>query len=98
MNRSYYANNYIVFLFSYRKKPIYANIFSFGMECWYLALTLAFIISRLAKFMLTTTFYVGRIDVPVLAQGLLLDMDSLPKVRVADLAIHLCTFYPFLSW
>lgn len=64
----------------YRKKPTYANVFSFALECWYLALTLAFILSRFVKFLVSTGLYVGRIDRPVLADGLIIDMDSLPKV------------------
>mmetsp|Transcript_4756 Transcript_4756/g.11243 ORF Transcript_4756/g.11243 Transcript_4756/m.11243 type:complete len:194 (-) Transcript_4756:499-1080(-) len=44
------------------------------------ALTAAFVLSRLVKFLLATGIYVGRIDRPVLAEGLALDVDSLPRV------------------
>jgi len=64
----------------YRKYPAAANIFGFALECWYLALTVAFILTRLIKFLVATGLYVGRIDRPVLAEGLLLDIDNLPRV------------------
>mmetsp|Transcript_4750 Transcript_4750/g.11211 ORF Transcript_4750/g.11211 Transcript_4750/m.11211 type:complete len:173 (-) Transcript_4750:499-1017(-) len=64
----------------YRKKPALANAFMFCIECWNIALTAAFVLSRLVKFLLATGLYVGRIDRPVLAEGLALDVDSLPRV------------------
>ena len=64
----------------YRKMPAFANAFMFAMECWHIALTVAYVLSRLVKFLLATGLYVGRIDRPVLAEGLALDVDSLPRV------------------
>jgi len=64
----------------YRNYPAAANIFSFSLECWYLALTIGFVFSRLIKFLVVTGLYVGRIDRPVFAEDLLLDIDSLPRV------------------
>mmetsp|Transcript_4749 Transcript_4749/g.11208 ORF Transcript_4749/g.11208 Transcript_4749/m.11208 type:complete len:94 (-) Transcript_4749:781-1062(-) len=64
----------------YRKKPAFANAFLFCLECWNIALTLAFVLSRFAKFFLATSLYGGRMDRPVLAEGLALDIDSLPRV------------------
>merc|ERR1712013_498223 len=60
----------------YRKKPTSANVFGFALECWYLGLTLAFVVTRFVKFLISTALYVGRIDRPVLADGLLLAMDA----------------------
>jgi len=64
----------------YRTKPMFANVFNVALECWALALTLALVAGRLAKFLVITSFYVGRIDRPVLADGLFLQVDMLPLV------------------
>lgn len=64
----------------YRTKPMFANVFNVALECWSLALTLAFVAGRLAKFLVITSFYVGRIDRPVLADGLFVSVDALPVV------------------
>ena len=64
----------------YRKMPAFANAFMFGMECWNIALTAAYVLSRVVKFLVATGLYAGRIDIPVLAEGLALDIDSLPRV------------------
>mmetsp|Transcript_35094 Transcript_35094/g.85006 ORF Transcript_35094/g.85006 Transcript_35094/m.85006 type:complete len:224 (+) Transcript_35094:3020-3691(+) len=64
----------------YRTKPMFANVFNVALECWALALSLAFVAGRLAKFLVITSFYVGRIDRPVLADGLFVQVDKLPLV------------------
>ncbi|CAJ1932922.1 unnamed protein product [Cylindrotheca closterium] len=64
----------------YRSKPMFANVFNVALECWALALTLALVAGRLVKFLVITSFYVGRIDRPVLADGLFLQVDMLPLV------------------
>ena len=74
-----------------------ADIFSFAMECWYLGLTLAFIISRFFKFIISTGLYVGRIDRPVLADGLIFDIDSLPKIFRTNLLATEAHRHPYIE-
>lgn len=69
----------------YRTKPMFANIFCFALECWNLALTLALVAGRLGKFIVLTSFYIGRIDRPVLADGLFLKVDNLPVIFYQNL-------------
>merc|ERR1712013_843132 len=81
----------------YRKKPTSANVFGFALECWYLGLTLAFVVTRFVKFLISTALYVGRIDRPVLADGLLLDMDSLPKIFRQNLLATDAHRHPYIE-
>lgn len=69
----------------YRTRPITANIFSFALESWYLALTIGMVFARMIKFIICAGLYVGRIDRPVLAKGLLIDLDGLPKTFYKNL-------------
>lgn len=81
----------------YRKKPMSSNFFSIAMECWYLGLTLAFMLSRFAKFLVCTALYVGRIDRPVLAEGLVLDLDSMPRVYRQNLLSTESHRHPYIE-
>jgi len=80
----------------YRKMPAFANAFMFCMECWNIALTAAFVLSRVIKFMVATGLYAGRIDRPVLAEGLALDIDSLPRVFRQNLLSAEAHRHPYL--
>jgi hypothetical protein len=81
----------------YRKKPMSSNLFSIAMETWYLGLTLAFMLSRFVKFLLTIGLYVGRIDRPVLADGLVLDLDRLPRVYRQNLLSTESHRHPYIE-
>jgi hypothetical protein len=59
-------------------EAVYAHLWIFLNQSS--ALTAALVLSRLVKFLLVTGIYVGRIDRPVLAEGLALDIDSLPRI------------------
>ena len=80
----------------YRKMPVFANAFMFGLECWNIALTVAFVGARVAKFLVATGLYAGRIDRPVLAEGLALDIDSLPRVFRKNLLSAEAHRHPYL--
>ena len=80
----------------YRKMPAFANAFMFALECWNIALTIAFVLSRVVKFLLATGLYAGRIDRPVLAEGLALDIDSLPRVFRQNLLSAEAHRHPYL--
>lgn len=54
-------------------------------------------LSRLVKFLLATGLYVGRIDRPVLAEGLALDIDSLPRVFRQNLLSAEAHRHPFME-
>ncbi|CAJ1931159.1 unnamed protein product [Cylindrotheca closterium] len=81
----------------YRKMPAFANAFMFCMECWNIALTAAFVLGRLVKFLLATGLYVGRIDRPVLAEGLALDIDSLPRIFRQNLLSAEAHRHPYIE-
>ena len=76
--------------------PAFANAFMFALECWNIALTIAFVLSRVVKFLLATGLYAGRIDRPVLAEGLALDIDSLPRVFRQNLLSAEAHRHPYL--
>jgi hypothetical protein len=62
----------------YRTKPWTSNAVGFAMECWNLALTSLFVVSRVAKALILVVLYVGRMDKPFLATDLIFDADLLP--------------------
>ena len=53
----------------YRRQPGCANVMLVLLECWSLGLTVGTMLVRFVKLILVTAFYVGRIDTPVLADG-----------------------------
>jgi len=80
----------------YRKMPAFANAFMFAVECWNIGLTILSVIVRVAKFLLATSLYAGRIDRPVLAEGLALDIDSLPRMFRQNLLSAEAHRHPYL--
>ena len=50
----------VAYIGFYRRYPALANIFSFALECWYLALIVVFILARLIKSVFATGLYVRR--------------------------------------
>jgi len=81
----------------YRRNPALANIFCFALECWYIALTVTFIIARLVKFIVSASLYSGRIDRPILAEGLMLDLDILPKMFYMNLLSTESHRHPYIE-
>ena len=50
----------------YRKKPSVANVTILIRECALVALTQGFVVVRIFRLLLTTCFYIGRLDTPFL--------------------------------
>mmetsp|Transcript_3330 Transcript_3330/g.3675 ORF Transcript_3330/g.3675 Transcript_3330/m.3675 type:complete len:162 (-) Transcript_3330:128-613(-) len=81
----------------YRTKPLLSNVFCFALECWNLALTAGSVTARLAKFVVATSIYVGRIDTPVLAEDLLLNLDKFPVLFRKDLLATDAHHHPYIE-
>lgn len=65
---SVFLNKYD-FVGFYRKHPLVANLSSLFFECWHLPLTVSYLILRFIKLVIIVVMYIGRFDVPILAQG-----------------------------
>lgn len=81
----------------YRTRPLQSNIFSFCLECWNFGLTAGSVTARLAKFIIATALYVGRIDTPVLAEGLLMDIDKFPIMFRKDILAAEAHHHPYIE-
>ena len=53
----------------YRKQPYIGNLVTLALECWNIALTIGYVLARVAKISVCAIFYFGRMDTPVLAEG-----------------------------
>ena len=54
----------------YRTSPLLSNIFAIALECWHLALASAAAISRLAKLIILSILFMGRIDYQIVREDL----------------------------
>jgi hypothetical protein len=53
----------------YRTQPLKENIMNVMLECWNLGLSSGYMLIRTIKLLLITACYLGRIDTPLLANG-----------------------------
>jgi hypothetical protein len=53
----------------YRKMPLKNNIMNVMLECWNIGLSSGVMLMRTAKLLLVTACYLGRLDTPLLADG-----------------------------
>jgi hypothetical protein len=85
----------------YRRKPGAANIMHLVLECWNLGLSSGFMLIRIVRLVLTSLFYVGRMDTPLLAEGVGVifnsPLDSYPMAFRRDLIIHEAHRHPWIE-
>jgi hypothetical protein len=85
----------------YRKKPALSNIITIVLECWNVAVSVGFIISRSLKLLLTTCVYLGRIDTMLLSKDanklFNLEIDSYPSAFTTDLLLHEAHRHPYIE-
>ena len=85
----------------YRKRVAAYNITLHMRECASFALSITFSLVRLAKVVLTTTFLLGRVDIPFLAPGVgelgRLKLDRTPHIFVLDLLQHDAHRHPYID-
>lgn len=97
---SFFLNNY-GFTGFYRKRPLLANISSLCFECWHLALTSSYIIMRIVKLFIIIIIYIGRIDTPVLGQGVgeigPIKLDAFPFIFKQDLLAIDAHRHPYIE-
>jgi hypothetical protein len=85
----------------YRKKPALCNIITIVLECWNVAVSVGFIISRSVKLLLTTCVYLGRIDTMLLSKDanklFSLEIDAYPSAFTTDLLLHEAHRHPYIE-
>eukprot|EP00547_Thalassionema_nitzschioides_P007157 CAMPEP_0194219644 /NCGR_PEP_ID=MMETSP0156-20130528/26442_1 /TAXON_ID=33649 /ORGANISM="Thalassionema nitzschioides, Strain L26-B" /LENGTH=1198 /DNA_ID=CAMNT_0038949395 /DNA_START=72 /DNA_END=3668 /DNA_ORIENTATION=- len=81
----------------YRKRPALANVSSLALECWHILLTFLSVFIRLAKFLVVTGMYLGRIDRPIFQKDLMVDLDSYPKAFRQDILLAEAHHHPYLE-
>lgn len=72
----------------YRKSPLTNNIVNVVMEAWNLALSTGYVLSRTTKLILVAVFYIGRMDTPILADGVGTMLDRYPSSFRKDVVSH----------
>lgn len=80
----------------YRKMPALAPAFMFALEVWNLALTIPVVLDRVLNLLLSAGLYAGRIDKPVLVEGLVLNADELPRMFRQNLLSAEAHRHPYL--
>jgi hypothetical protein len=85
----------------YRKRPLPANITLLGLEWENFTLSVAFVVVRAVKIIITSGFYIGRIDTPFLAKGVgkinNFELDNYPTVFLKDLLSHEAHRHPYIE-
>lgn len=85
----------------YRNRPLFINVLNVVLECWNVALTSAYMIMRTILLYLITTFYLGRIDTPMLAPGVghvnSFNVDVTPDGFRKDLLAHEAHRHPYIE-
>lgn len=86
----------------YRKVPVLSNILSALLDTWSIAVAFGFILSRSLKLIITTCFYLGRIDSHMLDTNVnnvneVITIDSLPDSFTIDLLLHDAHRHPYLE-
>lgn len=85
----------------YRKKPASANISALAFECTNFSLTVGFVALRMCKLILAAALFVGRIDTPVLADGVgrfgNFEIDNYPYIFYKDILSHEAHRHPYIE-
>mmetsp|Transcript_11241 Transcript_11241/g.13739 ORF Transcript_11241/g.13739 Transcript_11241/m.13739 type:complete len:1052 (-) Transcript_11241:209-3364(-) len=82
----------------YRKQPYIGNLVTLALECWNLALTIGYVLARIAKISVCAIFYFGRMDTPVLAEGGLGDkLDKFPHVYRKEILSAEAHRHPYIE-
>jgi hypothetical protein len=85
----------------YRKRPAAANISLLALEWANFALSAGFIIVRTIKLLLVAGFSIGRIDKPMLAEGLGriggLELDGYPTIHMRDVLLTEAHRHPYIE-
>ena len=85
----------------YRKRPLSDNFMNVMLECWNIGLTSGIMLMRTAKLLLITACYLGRLDTPLLADGVgfigPIALDSYPISFRKDLLQHDAHRHPYIE-
>jgi hypothetical protein len=85
----------------YRQKPSVANVTILVRECGLVALTQGFVIFRIIRLLLTTCFYVGRVDTPFLYKSVGhiggYRVDGEPYMFQIDILQHEAHRHPYIE-
>ena len=85
----------------YRKNPLSANITFVAYECWNSAVMSGFALIRVTKLFIVILLYVGRVDRPILADGVgdigPLSMDYWPEIFKQDLLSVEAHRHPYIE-
>lgn len=83
----------------YRMFPLFNNFMNVVLECWNVGLMSGIMFMRTAKLLIITVFYVGRLDTPLLADGVgfigPIALDSYPISFKKDLLQHDAHRHPY---
>lgn len=85
----------------YRKMPMKDNFMNTMLECWNIGLSSGIMLMRTAKLLLVTACYLGRLDTPLLADGVgfigPIQLDSYPYSFRKDLLQHEAHRHPYIE-
>lgn len=87
----------------YRKRPKSANIIFLTRECAFFGLTIFTALVRVVKLIVTSIFFVGRMDVPFLAPGVAeleyfgVYLDNHPQIFLMDILQHEAHRHPLVE-
>mmetsp|Transcript_10121 Transcript_10121/g.14728 ORF Transcript_10121/g.14728 Transcript_10121/m.14728 type:complete len:1032 (-) Transcript_10121:116-3211(-) len=85
----------------YRKNPVFANISNLCFECWHLTITSGYVIARFVKLTVIVILFLGRYDVPILADGVgeigKIRLDNFPHVFKMDLLAIDAHRHPYIE-
>lgn len=87
----------------YRKRPKSANVILLTRECAFFGLTIFTALVRVVKLIVTSIFFVGRMDVPFLAPGVAeleyfgVYLDNHPQIFLMDILQHEAHRHPLIE-
>ena len=91
------ARNFSTF---YRKRPESANFANLFFECWYIGTGLLVVVTRLVKFLIAASLWLGRIDAFFLDDSVAIlgkKLDNLPEAFYRDILVHEAHHHPFIE-